>query len=88
MAEIGTHLDLEALARPLQSFDKLHHVRRMHIIIGGPVIEHQSPFEFVSVSHERTGVVAGFVFFGVFLCVVGGFTIFEGVKGWCALRAI
>ena len=32
--------------------------------------------------------VAGFVFFGVFLCVVGGFTIFEGVKGWCALRAM
>ena len=25
---------------------------------------------------------------GIFLCVAGSFMIFEGARGWCALRAI
>ena len=25
---------------------------------------------------------------GVFLCVIGSFMIFEGARGWCALRAM
>ncbi len=25
---------------------------------------------------------------GAFLCVAGAFMIFEGAKGWCALRAL
>ena len=25
---------------------------------------------------------------GVFLCVIGSFMIFEGARGWCALRAL
>ena len=49
--EIGTHLHLKTFSRPLQSLDQLHHVRRMHIVIGGPVIKHQPSFELVGVSH-------------------------------------
>jgi len=33
-------------------------------------------------------IMAGFVFIGVFLCLAGGFMIFESAKGWCALRAM
>ena len=25
---------------------------------------------------------------GIFLCVTGSFMIFEGARGWCALRAL
>ena len=25
---------------------------------------------------------------GIFLCVAGSFMIFEGARGWCALRAL
>ena len=30
----------------------------------------------------------GMLIAGIFLCVTGSFMIFEGARGWCALRAI
>lgn len=33
-------------------------------------------------------LLAGFIFLGVFLMIAGSFMIFEGARGWCALRAL
>jgi len=30
----------------------------------------------------------GMLIVGIFLCVTGSFMIFEGARGWCALRAL
>ena len=30
----------------------------------------------------------GMLIAGIFLCVTGSFMIFEGARGWCALRAL
>ena len=30
----------------------------------------------------------GMLIAGIFLCVAGSFMIFEGARGWCALRAL
>jgi hypothetical protein len=38
-----------------------------------------------------TGVVGGstiLLVVGIFLVVIGSFMIFEGARGWCALRAL
>jgi type IV secretory pathway VirB2 component (pilin) len=35
-------------------------------------------------SGERLGMLVG----GVLLALAGAFAIFEGVRGWCALRAL
>jgi hypothetical protein len=30
----------------------------------------------------------GMLIVGIFLCITGSFMIFEGARGWCALRAL
>ena len=30
----------------------------------------------------------GMLIAGIFLCITGSFMIFEGARGWCALRAM
>ena len=34
------------LPRLLQRLDELHHVRRMHVVVGRAVVQHQPPFRF------------------------------------------
>jgi hypothetical protein len=38
----------------------------------------------VGLFRDSTGILVA----GIFLCITGSFMIFEGARGWCALRAI
>jgi hypothetical protein len=38
----------------------------------------------VSLSRSSTGILVA----GIFLSITGSFMIFEGARGWCALRAV
>src|SRR5262245_22038477 len=41
VAAVGADLDVEALARGLQRIDQLQRVGRMHVVVGGAVVDQQ-----------------------------------------------
>ena len=48
VALVRPDLHLEALARPLQRLDELHRVVRMHVVVGGAVVDQQPALQVLS----------------------------------------